>query len=255
MLPLMVVGGLLAAAAVTAVVATPGIHSVPLPKSFDSAVAAARRRAATSPATGAALPGRGSTSWQPPNWLTALVGSVCVLLAVLLVGLLIWQLVRMWLRDRAMKLAAAQPVGAVMAARRAAVLAAVDASIAELASEDGDARSAVIACWVRLEEVAALAGTEREPGDTPAELVARLLRAHQVSAPVLHSLAELYRTARFSTRTIESSMREQARAALGQLRDDLAHSRSGPVEADPPLAGTIPVVRRPSPSASQGPQR
>ncbi len=59
------------------------------------------------------------------------------------------------------------------------MLAAVDAGLADL--DDGDPRAAVIACWVRLEEAAAAAGTPREPGDTPGELVLRLLAGHQVS--------------------------------------------------------------------------
>jgi hypothetical protein len=86
----------------------------------------------------------------------------------------------------------------------------------------------VIACWVRLEEAAAAAGTPREPGDTPSELVLRLLGEHQVSAPVLYQLAEVYRLARYATHTVDTTMRDHARAALGQLRDEL--TRPVPVE-------------------------
>jgi hypothetical protein len=177
------------------------------------------------------------------------------------VALLVWQLVKMWLETRATKIARLAPGGAALATRREAVLAAVDASIAELASENGDARSAVIACWVRLEEVAATAGTRRETGDTPANLVDRLLRTHQVSARVLYSLAELYRVARYSTQEIESSMRYQARGAFGQLRDELAHSQSGPLEQDPVIddalsyAGSGDETRRPRPSAPRDGER
>ena len=85
----------------------------------------------------------------------------------------------------------------------------------------------------RLEQAAAAAGTPRQPGDAPADLVVRLLAAHQVSAAVLYPLADVYRLARYATHTVDSTMRDQARAALGQLRAELTVSRSGPL-ADVP---------------------
>ena len=83
----------------------------------------------------------------------------------------------------------------------------------------------MIACWVRLEQAAAAAGTPREPGDTPTELVTRLLRGHDVSAPVLYPLAEVYRLARYATHTVDTGMRDRARAALQQLRGELSRER------------------------------
>ena len=114
-----------------------------------------------------------------------------------------------------------------MSARREEVIAALDEGIAQLAG-DANARSAVIACWVRLEEVAKAAGTPRAPSDAPADLVSRLLGAHQVSTRALTSLADLYRAARFSTAMIDNAMREQAIAALRQIRHELAASAAGP---------------------------
>ena len=96
----------------------------------------------------------------------------------------------------------------------------------------------MIACWVRLEEVAAAAGTPREPGDTPSELVTRLLAAHQVSPGVLRSLADLYLAARYGIGDIDAQMRTRARASLGQLRAELARSRSGPLEREAVLDTT-----------------
>jgi hypothetical protein len=80
----------------------------------------------------------------------------------------------------------------------------------------------VIACWLRLEEAAAAVGTPRQPGDAPADLVLRLLTTHQVSAAVLLPLAEVYRLARYATHTVDTGMRDSARAALRQLRAELA---------------------------------
>jgi Domain of unknown function (DUF4129) len=112
-----------------------------------------------------------------------------------------------------------------MSARREDVIAALDEGIARLAG-DGDARSAVIACWVRLEEVARAVGTPRAPSDAPADLVARLLGAHQVSTAALTSLADLYRAARFSTNVIDNSMRTQALSSLHTIRGQLEVSGS-----------------------------
>jgi hypothetical protein len=102
------------------------------------------------------------------------------------------------------------------------MLAAVEAGLAELSDTDADPRRAVIACWVRLERAAAAAGTPRAPGDSPTDLVARLLGAHQVSRPVLSALARVYREARFTTHPIDQRMRQTAVDALSQVRAELA---------------------------------
>src|SRR5438045_3255523 len=70
-------------------------------------------------------------------------------------------------------------------------------------------------------------GRPRDVGDTPTELVTRLLAGHAVSAAVLYRLAEVYRLARYATHTVDESMRDQARAALGQLRAELSAERVG----------------------------
>src|SRR5262249_18730925 len=98
----------------------------------------------------------------------------------------------------------------------------VDEGLADLDDADADPRRAVIACWVRLERAAAEAGTPRGVGDTSADLVSRLLASHMVSGTVLAAFASVYREARFATHTVDVAMREQARAALRQVRDELA---------------------------------
>jgi len=75
---------------------------------------------------------------------------------------------------------------------------------------------------VRLEQAAAAAGTPRSPGDSPTDLVGRLLREHQVDAQVLAALLEVYREARYATHTVDDQMRRQARSALERLRADLS---------------------------------
>ena len=133
---------------------------------------------------------------------------------------LLWLLLRNGLRTRERKLP--EPTEAKPAPAREEVLAAVDAGLSELDDSDADPRRAVIACWVRLEQAAAAAGTPRAPGDTSTDLVGRLLTEHQVSAPVLYPLADVYRLARYATHTVDATMRDQARSALGHLRAELA---------------------------------
>jgi Domain of unknown function (DUF4129) len=101
------------------------------------------------------------------------------------------------------------------------VLAAVDAGLAELELDDSDPRSAVIECWVRLERVAFLTGVERRADRTSSELVAQLLQYQRISEMTLQHFAELYRTARYSTRAVEASMRDDARESFRQLRREL----------------------------------
>ncbi|WP_422734311.1 DUF4129 domain-containing protein [Micromonospora sp. WMMD558] len=108
------------------------------------------------------------------------------------------------------------------------VVAALDAGLVDLDDADTDPRTAVIACWVRLEEAAAGAGVPRLAGDTPTDLVTRLLRGDPAagvpaiaSADVLAEFAHVFRAARYATRPVDESTRDQARAALRRLRGEL----------------------------------
>jgi hypothetical protein len=101
------------------------------------------------------------------------------------------------------------------------LVAALDAGLEELSDADRDPRRAVIACWVRLEQAAAAAGTVRLLGDSPTDLVGRLLAEQRVDARVLAALLEVYRQARYATHTVDDQMRAQARSALERLRADL----------------------------------
>lgn len=152
-----------------------------------------------------------------------------VLLGIVGLGLLavVGSLVRLWLRslDRTkprLLVWRDRPEALAQRGDEVEVLAAVDAGLAELSDTDGDPRRAVIACWVRLERAAAAAGTPRAPGDSPTDLVARLLGAHQVSRQVLSALARVYREARFTTHPIDQRMRQTAVDALRQVRTELA---------------------------------
>jgi hypothetical protein len=155
-----------------------------------------------------------------PDWLGALATALGMALAAAVVGLLIWTLVRDLSRRRTR---GAIPAEAARAPARTAqdVVAALDAGLVDLSDGDADPRRAVIACWLRLEEAAAAAGTPRQIDDTATDLVTRLLRGHHVSAAVLAEFADVYREARYATHAVDERMRAQASTALERLRGEL----------------------------------
>ncbi|HEX6969894.1 MAG TPA: DUF4129 domain-containing protein [Micromonosporaceae bacterium] len=167
-----------------------------------------------------------------PGWAGTLLAIACGALAAAVIGLLLIVL----FRDRASRRRRLpQEVGAEVRRTRTAdeVVAALDAGLADLSDSDTDPRRAVIACWVRLERAAADAGVPRQVGDTPTDLVTRLLtgrsastgdRPAVVSADVLEAFAQTYREARYASHTVDERMRAQARAALARLRVELSGS-------------------------------
>jgi hypothetical protein len=154
-----------------------------------------------------------------PGWVLQLLSGV--LLAIVLGGLLtaLWLMARGRLRSRPGRIE--EPATVQKSAVAEEVVAAVDAGLSDLSDTDLDPRRAVIACWVRLEQVAAAAGTPRQVADTPSELVTRLLAAHEVDPAVLAEFADIYRRARYTTHTVDERMRGQARTALERVRSEL----------------------------------
>ncbi|RLK23498.1 uncharacterized protein DUF4129 [Micromonospora sp. M71_S20] len=168
-----------------------------------------------------------TTGTRIPKWL---VTAVVVLLGLALLGAfgyLTWTLVRGAMRRTTRALPTRRPRRTAEGTARE-VAAALDAGLEELDDRDTDPRTAVIACWVRLEEAAAGAGVPRLPGDTPTDLVTRLLRGDPsagipaiASADVLAEFAHVYREARYATRKVDERTRDQARVALRRLRGEL----------------------------------
>lgn len=217
--PIAAVVALLCLAAVAATRSTPQLERIP--PAIDVVPTFADRPPPT------ALPSSAAPTTPPPvtGGLPDSVGTVAlVVLAVVVVALLVavgWALVRDLLRRRGRKTGRRRSGPA--APRTAEDLVAVlDAGLHDLSDADLDPRRAVIACWVRLEQAAADAGTPRHPGDTPTDLVARLLTEQRVDAAALAALAAVYREARYATHTVDDRMRASARSALQRLRTDLA---------------------------------
>jgi hypothetical protein len=157
-----------------------------------------------------------------PDWVVTAVTVLCVAVVVAVVAVLAFVLIRDAARRRLARRRPAPTSDQALSDRAAdEVVAAVEAGLVELSDQDADPRRAVIACWVRLEEAAAAAGTPRHIGDTPTDLVARLLGAHHVSGNVLAALAHLYREARYGTHTVDERMRAEALSALHRVRGEL----------------------------------
>ncbi|GGQ65571.1 DUF4129 domain-containing protein [Couchioplanes azureus] len=155
-----------------------------------------------------------------PEWVGTAAWFVLGLAAVVVLLLVVWALLRDRSRRRARR--GGRRATARSETRTAEdLVAALDAGLQELSDTDRDPRRAVIACWVRLEQAAAAAGTPRHAGDSPTDLVARLLAEQRVEAAVLTPFADVYRQARYATHTVDDQMRQQAVSALERLRADL----------------------------------
>jgi len=155
-----------------------------------------------------------------PPWVMPVIIGAGVLVGIVLLMVLLGAVVHTRSRFRSRSLRTRAPVKSA-ADIRAEVVAALEAGLQQLDESDGDPRRAVIACWVRLEGAAGAAGTPRLPGDTSTDLVLRLLAGHSLSAPVLTGFADVYRQARYASHEVDERMREQAKAALGRLREEL----------------------------------
>ncbi len=217
--PLLAVTAALVVVGGTAAVATPQLTRVPVPQGnpgprptlFDNGPSPVLPSPSTTRTPQAAR-------ISAPDWLlTLLTYLFLAILAAALVAVL-WLIARNRASSRPGEID--EPRAAPVAAAEE-VVAAVDAGLSDLSDTDLDPRRAVIACWVRLEQVAAAAGTPRQASDTPTDMVTRLLAAHQVDANVLAAFADIYRRARYATHAVDEQMRGQARAALERVRSAL----------------------------------
>jgi hypothetical protein len=90
----------------------------------------------------------------------------------------------------------------------------------------GDRERAIIACWIRLEQIAEEAGFARLSSETSSELAGRWLTRLPVSRQPLLTLAALYREARYSSHQLDEPALVTARGALEQLRSEISSSSS-----------------------------
>ena len=112
----------------------------------------------------------------------------------------------------------------------------VDESLDDLRAEP-DARRAVVAAYARLERALGASGVARSRQETVEEYVARILGRLEVDDRLVRRLADLFTRAKFSHHAVDETMKEEAIAALAQIRDELrAVARAGLEETTRQLA-------------------
>jgi hypothetical protein len=88
-----------------------------------------------------------------------------------------------------------------------------------------DARAAIIACYVAMENSLAERGAARAVADTPDELLARAISSGIVRGPAAGRLTALFYKARFSSHPLGGGERDAAEQALDELAAALAEPR------------------------------
>jgi hypothetical protein len=86
---------------------------------------------------------------------------------------------------------------------------------------EGDARNAIVACWLQLERDVAAAGLPRTPAETSAEFTERVLARAVVDTAAVVDLADSYREARFSRHELSDTDRDRAVDALRRIHSSL----------------------------------
>jgi len=88
--------------------------------------------------------------------------------------------------------------------------------------ELGDARAAIIACYLAMERSLASAGAARDIAETPDELLSRAAGAGLVRGDAAGRLTVLFYEARFSSHPLPASSKTEAQQALSELAASLA---------------------------------
>jgi hypothetical protein len=134
---------------------------------------------------------------------------VLVLLVLLSVGLAAWRLAA----RRANALQESSTIAESLAD-------AIDETLDDLLAET-DPRRAVIAAYARLERVLAAYGLPRRSSETQEEYLARILGELDVDTRSIRRLTDHFTRAKFSQHVVDDTMKEEAVAALEQVRDEL----------------------------------
>jgi hypothetical protein len=112
----------------------------------------------------------------------------------------------------------------------------LDDTLDDLRAE-ADPRRAVIAAYARLERVLAANGVPRRPSETPEEYLTRVLVDLSLGSGAAERLTELFTRAKFSHHEVDPTMKEDAIAALEEVRDELRHDEDAAIPARREPAG------------------
>ena len=111
-----------------------------------------------------------------------------------------------------------------------------DAADQMAALRRGEARNAIVECWLRLETLATESGLEPHPADTSEEFTAKVLGHVTVDTGAIGRLAALYREARFSIHAMGEPHRLAAIDALAAIHRDIRSTRTGAGTVDSAVA-------------------
>jgi Domain of unknown function (DUF4129) len=103
-----------------------------------------------------------------------------------------------------------------------------------------DARAAIIACYLAMENSLAERGAARAVADTPDELLARATRSGLVRGTAAARLTALFYEARFSSHPLGREQRDAAEQALDELAAALAEMAARATEPEQTQAGAGP---------------
>jgi hypothetical protein len=156
--------------------------------------------------------GAGGSGFDIP--VTALLYALLVLVLLAGVVLSVWWMRRLQPRGRVRE-------GGPIAEDPENLREAVESGRSALRRLD-DARAAIIACYVAMENSLADRGTARAVADTPDELLARATRSGLVHGTAPARLTALFYEARFSSHPLDHRQRDEAERALDELAAALA---------------------------------
>jgi len=91
-----------------------------------------------------------------------------------------------------------------------------------------DARAAIIACYLAMENSLAKAGTARTAAETPDELLIRATATGLLRGPAAGQLTGLFYEARFSSHDLPATVKDAAMAALDEISAELRTPPSDP---------------------------
>src|SRR5262245_37055720 len=100
----------------------------------------------------------------------------------------------------------------------------VEDTLADLYAET-DPRKAIIAAYARVERLFAAYGNPRHRSEAPTEYLERVLPELRASGAALRRLTALFEWAKFSAHDVDRPMRDEAIAALVEVRDELRANR------------------------------
>jgi hypothetical protein len=167
-----------------------------------------------------------SVSFRPRTKGPALhVPLAAVLYALLILLLLAAVVASVWWAQRRRRPATGRPAGDFVAEDSQDLREAVASGRSALRTVD-DARAAIIACYLAMEQSLSERGTARGLADTPDELLARAQDRGLVRGPAAARLTALFYEARFSSHPLGPAQRDAAGQALDELAAALAASEA-----------------------------